>query len=280
MKERLCFWILRPHAHIIRKPNGFTLIELLVVIAIIALLMSILMPALNRVKEQARRQSCSARLRQQGLALTLYADENDSKMPLPYRLPGDGGWLQDLAINTVQFMLDSGMTREMFYCPSNFTHQKNNDIFWLWDNDTWDSRLQRFTNFDSGSFIVSGYCFILQTKNAKRPDITRYEGDSLKKEWVVSAQDSQPASRELVADTIMGVLSPNTKYGRNFGQCPGGIFNRYNIYDSSSHLKNEYEPTGGNIVFLDGHTEWRAFEPDMDNGVAVPRYMEKPGFFW
>jgi len=262
------------------RSHGFTLIELLVVIAIIALLMSILMPALNRVKEQARRQSCSSRLRQQHMALTLFAGGNDSKMPLPNALPGDGGWLQDVAINTVQFMLDSGMTREMFYCPSNFTHQKYNDLFWSWDNDMWNGQLQRFTNFDSGSFIISGYCFILQTKNTKRPEITRYERDSLKKDWVVSTQDSHPASRELVVDSIMGMLSPNTKYGRNFAQCSGGIYSLHKIYDTTSHLKNEFEPTGGNIAFLDGHNEWRSFEPDMDNGVALPRYMEKPGFFW
>ena len=62
--------------------KGFTLIELLVVIAIIALLMSILMPALSRVREQARRSSCATRVRQHSLSLNMYADENDSKMPL------------------------------------------------------------------------------------------------------------------------------------------------------------------------------------------------------
>ncbi len=184
--------------------KGFTLIELLVVIAIIALLMSILMPALNRVKEQARRQSCSARLRQQGLALTLYSGDNDSKLPLPTTA---GGWLQDVAINTVHYMLDSGMTREMFYCPSNSTHQKENDLFWEFNNPSWDSRVQRFTNISNNSFIVSGYCFILETTRGDRPEITRYTNDPMQKEWVQSTQDSQPAGRELVVDSIMGRTS-------------------------------------------------------------------------
>jgi len=60
-----------------KKQRGFTLIELLVVIAIIALLMSILMPALHRVKGQAQKVSCQARLRQWGLVFKFYTDDND-----------------------------------------------------------------------------------------------------------------------------------------------------------------------------------------------------------
>ena len=56
---------------------GFTLIELLVVIAIIALLMAILMPALNRVKGQAQKVSCQARLKQWGLIFKMYTDDHD-----------------------------------------------------------------------------------------------------------------------------------------------------------------------------------------------------------
>jgi prepilin-type N-terminal cleavage/methylation domain-containing protein len=59
------------------KVKGFTLIELLVVIAIIALLMAILMPALQRVKGQAQKVSCQARLRQWGLAFKFYTDDNN-----------------------------------------------------------------------------------------------------------------------------------------------------------------------------------------------------------
>jgi len=59
------------------KIRGFTLIELLVVIAIIALLMSILMPALGRVRKQARATACLAQLKQWGLAFSLYTQDND-----------------------------------------------------------------------------------------------------------------------------------------------------------------------------------------------------------
>ncbi len=59
------------------RRRGFTLIELLVVIAIIALLMAILMPALNRVKGQAQKVSCQARLKQWALLFKLYTDDYD-----------------------------------------------------------------------------------------------------------------------------------------------------------------------------------------------------------
>lgn len=65
---------------VMRKVRAFTLIELLVVIAIIAVLMAILMPALNRVKEQGKRASCINNCKQMVLAWNMYADENDSKI--------------------------------------------------------------------------------------------------------------------------------------------------------------------------------------------------------
>jgi prepilin-type N-terminal cleavage/methylation domain-containing protein len=59
------------------RRKGFTLIELLVVIAIIALLMSILMPALSRVKKQAQSVVCMSRLRDWGMLFKLYVDDNN-----------------------------------------------------------------------------------------------------------------------------------------------------------------------------------------------------------
>jgi prepilin-type N-terminal cleavage/methylation domain-containing protein len=257
------------------RRKGFTLIELLVVIAIIALLMGILMPALQRVREMARRQACASRLRQQVLGLLMYAGEHDSKLPLPNT---GGNWLQDVAVNTVHFMLNTGMTREMFYCPSNMNHQKFNDLFWTYSNKSWNQQLNRFEN-ESG-FVVSGYCFILETTTNSRPEIVRYATDGERKVWVKSSAESRPASRELVIDSIMGVPQSGTKFGRNFGQVPGGIYSQSQVYDKTSHLKSDQEPTGGNIGFMDGHGEWRPFDPEVQNGVATPRFGNSPGFFW
>jgi prepilin-type N-terminal cleavage/methylation domain-containing protein len=70
------------------RPRGFTLIELLVVISIIALLMAILMPALNRVREQAREVVCRSHLQQWSLCFAMYTDSYDGRF-----MPGiDEDW--------------------------------------------------------------------------------------------------------------------------------------------------------------------------------------------
>jgi len=63
------------------RKQGFTLIELLVVMVIIALLIGLLLPALSRAKEAARKTQCRSNLRQIGLAVEMYANDNGGWTP-------------------------------------------------------------------------------------------------------------------------------------------------------------------------------------------------------
>jgi prepilin-type N-terminal cleavage/methylation domain-containing protein/prepilin-type processing-associated H-X9-DG protein len=257
------------------RAGAFTLIELLVVIAIIAVLMGILMPALSRVREQARQQSCATRVRQHVLALTMYANDYDTKLPVPTTT---GYWLQDLARNVANFMLRTGMTKEIFYCPSNSPHQKYQDMFWLYDNGEWDG-----TKFTNNGYLVSGYCYLLQNSANSRDTIRQYARDNETKMWLRTIQEKTPSIRELVIDSIMGQPKSGAKFGRTFSEITaGGIYSQSNgtVVERSSHLSGGGLPIGGNIGFLDGHTEWRKFDPDVEGGVAVPRAGDNPGFFW
>jgi len=106
-----------------RKPNAFTLIELLVVVAIIAVLVSILLPALGKARYQARLLDCGNRLRQIGAAALMYAQENAERFPTgnyynyPWAGPADtyasGGTPRFVAHVLKKYL---GQKLSMFYC--------------------------------------------------------------------------------------------------------------------------------------------------------------------
>lgn len=139
------------------KRRGFTLIELLVVIAIIALLMSILMPSLQRVRTQARGVACKSNLHQWGLMFAMYCDDNNGNFY--------SGWLNDSTAGVAngewwrECMRPLSKDPKMWLCPTAVKSRSTIAVTSSAPAQTvWDAwRVPADQGGDEGSYAPNGW---------------------------------------------------------------------------------------------------------------------------
>lgn len=271
--------------------KAFTLIELLVVIAIIALLLSIIVPALGRAKLFAQKVICSNDLKQQGLGTILYSNENNNYVPQS----GLGPWLWDTSFwMTNELSRYAGFTaNDTYFCPANKMKKPDDARFWqfswlvgsgpypnpvpLRDESTLTIDEQK------GYYRVLPYLYMFDKYGADGVSTlksTLVSGE--KANWIRKLSNVKAAgSRSMIMDVIISDRNDWNFFDIKSGGTP--TLSAGTLVDNSNHPSRQkiysgtnqgIMPEGSNVVYADGHVNWKKFED------IKYQYRQEEWFWW
>lgn len=255
--------------------RGFTLIELLVVVAIISILAEMLLPALSRAREAARRVSCLNNLRQTGLSLKMYAGEAKDSYPTIQTLVG-----QACDVRNESFLMFEGRAlypeyltdARVLVCPSDQDGQEQFDLGrWNRPDGPGGSRSGGSTNpclFDDLSYIYPGWVFKtawLADPATKDMSYLFYDAfidvlrnkpvESFGEDWTFVDEfgETQTATRFREGIERFSITDINNPSASNISQSQLSM-----MFDKISVDATDFNhiPGGANILYMDGHAEY------------------------
>jgi prepilin-type N-terminal cleavage/methylation domain-containing protein len=224
---------------------AFTLIELLVVIAIIAILAGLLLPALSRAKASALRTLCCSNLKQWGLAITLYAGDNNNYFPDNSK-GGDLSWMSPdmnafytsyLYTNRRGTTPDARDRSDIFYCPTDLWH-----------------RNAETTITDAGLQLI-GYFYM---PGRTIPNGWDYDSAGLGPWHYKSKLGDQYRNAPIMSDRLQSFGTWNV--AANSGSVVWTYPLNGQAVPLSVHRNSGGVPAGSQFLYEDGHVEWRKFD--------------------
>jgi prepilin-type N-terminal cleavage/methylation domain-containing protein/prepilin-type processing-associated H-X9-DG protein len=229
-----------------KRKSGFTLIELLVVIAVIALLMSVLLPALGRAREQGKQTVCTAHSNSLALCFRLYAEDYDGYLPpAPNNGLWDNAWEQPVILKKYDLTDNKAYwgiayepytkSNDIFHCPS---HERVDD----WPEDGWGYPYQHF--FEYCSYGLNSYV----AWNSKKGRNFNFLNDPKRPGEMILFQDHIEQKMEVRSDsfTVSDGADINLTQWRNggtLGDFPNAVDECFRHGDKST------------TAWLDGHVD-------------------------